>query len=72
MRGCAPKVSIPLEGKVPWGDIPSFSNRLCNAYGRDAREIGKLWEMGALRLGKLALLAVLGPFAGRRQFRAHP
>jgi len=42
------------------------------AYGRDAREIGKLREMGALRLGKLALLAVLGLFAGRMQLRAHP
>jgi hypothetical protein len=28
--------------------------------------------MGALRLGKLALLAVLGPFAGRMQTGAHP
>jgi hypothetical protein len=28
--------------------------------------------MGAFRLGKLALLAFLGPFAGRMQFRAHP
>jgi len=28
--------------------------------------------MGAFRLGKPALLAVLGPFAGRRQLRAHP
>ena len=27
--------------------------------------------MGASRLGRLALLAVLGPFAGRVQFRAH-
>jgi hypothetical protein len=27
--------------------------------------------MGAFRLGKLALLAVLGPFAGRIQLRAH-
>src|ERR1039458_158871 len=26
MRGCAPKVSIPLEGKVPSGAIPSFCN----------------------------------------------
>jgi len=25
MRGCAPKVSIPLEGKVPVGDIASFA-----------------------------------------------
>ena len=24
MRGRAPKVSIPLDGKVPAGDIPSF------------------------------------------------
>jgi hypothetical protein len=26
MRGGAQKVSIPLEGKVPLGDIPSFRN----------------------------------------------
>ena len=25
MWGYAPKVSIPLEGKVPLGDIPSYS-----------------------------------------------
>jgi len=25
MRGCAPKVSIPLEGNSPSGDIPSYS-----------------------------------------------
>jgi len=28
--------------------------------------------MGALRLGKLALLAILGTFAGRLSFRAQP
>ena len=28
--------------------------------------------MGAFRLGKLALLAFLGPYAGRTQFRARP
>jgi hypothetical protein len=28
--------------------------------------------MGAFRLGKLALLAALGPYAGRTDSRAHP
>jgi hypothetical protein len=29
MRGCAPKVSIPLAGKVPLGeDIAPFRNKL--------------------------------------------
>ena len=28
--------------------------------------------MGAFRLGKLALLAILGPYTGRMQFRARP
>ena len=34
MRGCAPKVSIPLEGKVPSGDIPSLCNKVAVSPGR--------------------------------------
>ena len=55
------------------GTCPLISNRFFKAYGRDTR---KFWETGAFRLGKLALLAVLGTFAGRMpgrmQFRTHP